>query len=97
MLLTQVIKKLADERQSQTSFTNVRTFLQCVGAIRLRWWLDYHGFVLINASFVFSRQSGQRVNSYLPTILPLLMHFVNSEDDELKEACLQVIIVLIRW
>lgn len=74
-LLTQVLKRLTDEQKSMSSLANVRTFLQCVGAI--------------------GRQSGQRINAYLASILPLLMYFVTSEDDELKEACLQSFEVLV--
>jgi len=33
VLLTQVLKRLTDEQKSMTSLANVRTFLQCVGAI----------------------------------------------------------------
>ena len=40
-----------------------------------------------------SRQAGQRVGGYLATIVPLIMHFVQldeeSGDDELRESCLQ--------
>ena len=45
---------------------------------------------ILHVTFISSRQSGQRINAYLSSILPLLMYFVTSEDDELKEACLQV-------
>ncbi len=46
----------------------------------------------VQAIGAISRQAGQRVGvgGYLGTIVPLIMHFVNSEgDDELKESCLQ--------
>ena len=40
-----------------------------------------------------SRQAGQRVGGYLSTIIPLIMHFVQLDeengDDELRESCLQ--------
>ncbi|XP_019849564.1 PREDICTED: cullin-associated NEDD8-dissociated protein 1-like [Amphimedon queenslandica] len=42
-----------------------------------------------------SRQSGQRVIPYLDVIVPVLMNFVKSEDDELKESCLQTFEVLV--
>ena len=38
----------------------------------------------------YSRQSSQRIIPYLEVIVPVLMKFVKSEDDELKESCLQV-------
>lgn len=43
--------------------------------------------------FPLSRQAGQRVGEYLDAIVPLIMHFVELQDeqgdDELKESCLQ--------
>ena len=40
-----------------------------------------------------SRQAGQRVGGYLSAIVPLIMHFVQLDeengDDELRESCLQ--------
>ena len=46
-----------------------------------------------HAHVCFSRQAGQRVGGYLSAIVPLIMHFVQldeeSGDDELRESCLQ--------
>ena len=44
-------------------------------------------------SCTHSRQAGQRVGGYLSSIVPLIMHFVQLDeengDDELRESCLQ--------
>ena len=44
-------------------------------------------------TYTCSRQAGQRVGGYLSTIVPLIMHFVQLDDengdDELRESCLQ--------
>ena len=57
--------------------------------IYIYMYISIHPSIL-HVTFISSRQSGQRINAYLSSILPLLMYFVTSEDDELKEACLQV-------
>ncbi len=52
-----------------------------------------------------SRQAGQRIGSYLESIVPLISHFINldqddndlkgSDFDELKESCLQAFEALV--
>lgn len=51
----------------------------------------------IHAIGAISRQAGQRVGSYLDTMVPLIMDFVNSPegDDELKESGLQTFEALV--
>jgi cullin-associated NEDD8-dissociated protein 1 len=51
----------------------------------------------IHAIGAISRQAGQRVGSYLPTMFPLIMGFITSPegDDELKESGLQTFEALV--
>lgn len=69
-MMKHLLECLERERQSFSSMTNTRTYIQAIATI--------------------GRQAGQRVSGYLEHIIPLIMFFVKSEeDDELKESCLQ--------
>ena len=53
--------------------------------------------IIQNLPFPLSRQAGHRVGSYLNSMVPLIMNFINSPegDDELKESGLQTFEALV--
>ena len=38
---------------------------------------------------LYSRQAGHRIGEHLEKVMPLVVHFSNVDDDELREYCIQ--------
>jgi cullin-associated NEDD8-dissociated protein 1 len=91
------MEHLLDGLVKNAATSTTRTYIQAVGAI---WYFKnvnshYKKILLTKFSCLYSRQAGHRFGENVERVVPSLIQFINVDDDELREFCLQAFEALV--